>query len=298
MYIKLETLCRIRGETKKESFSLLAKNKMKAHKGGRGHGRKVREREIRTDAMIRQDNRSSDSGSDSDVNTNDLHRISVSIMLWEFGQNDPKRDSGSKMCRLGYARKLQQGDFFPGIVLSSEASVFVSPADATLVGNYGIAGINCSWNRLDEIPFGSMGKGKHQRLLPLLFAANTVNYGKPFKMNTAEAVAACLYITGYKEDAHSLMETFSYGLEFLRLNHDALEAYSKCADEHQVRQVNDALVTDGNERAQLKMAAKVSHREGGNKIGGYTDDMDLPPMSDSDENDIGEDTDGLEANNT
>jgi pre-rRNA-processing protein TSR3 len=72
---------------------------------------------------------------------------------------------------------LEVGQTFQGVVLSSEASTFVSPADRGIVEQYGISGINCSWNRLDEIPFGSMGKGRNQRLLPLLYAANSVNYG-------------------------------------------------------------------------------------------------------------------------
>ena len=71
-----------------------------------------------------------------------------------------------------------------------------------------------------------MGKGRNQRILPLLFAANSVNYGRPFKMNTAEAMAATLYIAGFKQDAHTLLSSFPYGKEFLRLNFDALEAYA------------------------------------------------------------------------
>ena len=52
------------------------------------------------------------------------------------------------------------------------------------------------YNRLDEIPFDKMGKKRNHRYLPFLCAANPVNYGKPYKMNTAEATAACLYIAG------------------------------------------------------------------------------------------------------
>ena len=40
--------------------------------------------------------------------------LSARIFLWEFSQNDSKRDSGSKMVRLGYANKLSIGQSFPG----------------------------------------------------------------------------------------------------------------------------------------------------------------------------------------
>jgi pre-rRNA-processing protein TSR3 len=90
------------------------------------------------------------------------------------------------MCRFGFAKKLKVGQAFHGIVLSSEAQHILSPSDKDIVESYGVAGINCSWNRLEEIPFTSMGKPQNQRKLPLLIAANSVNYGKPYKMNTAE----------------------------------------------------------------------------------------------------------------
>ena len=148
--------------------------------------------------------------------------LQCKIYLWEFSQNDIKRDSGSKLKRWGYASQLRLGQSFPGVVLSAEATTYVSPADRGIVESQGIAGINCSWNRIDEIPTQKLGKGGNQRILPFLVAANTVNYGKPFKMNTVEAIAACMFITGYKEDARMILSPFSFGMEFLKLNFDAL----------------------------------------------------------------------------
>ena len=56
------------------------------------------------------------------------------------------------MCRFGFAKKLRIGQSFNGIVLSSEAEHFMSPADHEIVRDYGIAGINCSWNRYCNFP--------------------------------------------------------------------------------------------------------------------------------------------------
>jgi hypothetical protein len=110
-----------------------------------------------------------DSGYEEEIDEEEIQELmatkelTAKIFVWEFGQNDPKRyfflfhfhthslkflsDSGSKMCRFGMAKRLKVGGAYHGIVLSSEASQFLSPADHDIINEYGIAGINCSWNR-------------------------------------------------------------------------------------------------------------------------------------------------------
>jgi len=214
--------------------------------------------------------------------TEEIHNIlsPLRIFMWEFGQNDARRDSGSKLCRLGYARKLKVGYSFNGIVLSSEASKVVSKDDLAIIRTDGIAGINCSWNRLTEIPFSSLGKASNQRKLPLLLAANTVNYGKPYKMNTAEALAASLYIAGLKVEAAALMYPFSYGQEFLRINTGFLDLYADCESEAAVASVSlqvERLRAD-RQNEKDKRKEEKRNRRNENNIGGYMDEMDLPPM--------------------
>ena len=212
--------------------------------------------------------------------------LQCKLYLWEFSQNDVKRDSGSKLKRWGSASQLRLGQSFPGVVLSSEATVCVSPADRGIVETFGIAGINCSWNRIDEIPMDKMGKGKNQRILPLLIAANTVNYGKPFKMNTVEAIAACLYIAGFKEDARMILAPFSFGMEFLKLNQEALEAYSTCGSAEEVSALHEMYLNDAKDRQMRKELEKQQREEdrinNGSNYNGYLDESDLPPLEDDD----------------
>lgn len=200
-------------------------------------------------------------------------RLSTRVTLWEFGQNDTKRDSGSKLVRLGLATSQRISRSFSGIVLSSESAVVLSPSDKDIVAKYGIAGINCSWNRLEEIPFSSMGKLRLHRKLPFLVAANTVNYGRPFKLNTAEALASALVIVGAKEDAENLLEPFSYGQEFLRINAQALEAYAAAEDSYSVQAAQDAF---------LQQETRKSRRNE-DDTGNYLGADDLPPEDDDDD---------------
>ncbi len=64
------------------------------------------------------------------------------------------------------------------------------------------------------------------RALPYLLAGNPVNFGRPFKLNSAEALAAALYILGCKKQAEKVMSKFNWGHSFLELNKEPLEEYA------------------------------------------------------------------------
>lgn len=51
---------------------------------------------------------------DHDLEPTKRPAVNTRLCMWEFGQNDPKRDSGSKLKRLGYASLLKIGQSFPG----------------------------------------------------------------------------------------------------------------------------------------------------------------------------------------
>jgi pre-rRNA-processing protein TSR3 len=161
-------------------------------------------------------------------------RVVKKIVLFEYKHNDPKRDSGMKLVRLGLARSLRPGDAFKGIVLSAEGRCVLSQSDLGLIKSTGIGAINCSWNRLDEVENIPGGNLSRHRKLPFIVASNPINYGKAFKLNSAEALAAGLAIVGLGEEAVKLTEKFSWSDEFWRLNGEYIEAYSKCKDGKEV----------------------------------------------------------------
>ncbi len=123
----------------------------------------------------------------------------------------------------------------------------VSPADRDIVAQNGVAVVECSWARLDEIPFGRIAS-PHERLceyclslltgacatdfqpvksrtheltaapVPYLVATNPVNYGKPWRLNCVEALAAAFYITGFDTYAERLLSGFGWGHTFWEVN--------------------------------------------------------------------------------
>ena len=63
-------------------------------------------------------------------------------------------------------------------------------------------------------------------MLPLLLAANPVNWGKPGRLTTAEALATVLYLMGRKEQATQVLGAFRWGQRFFELNREPLDAYA------------------------------------------------------------------------
>lgn len=71
--------------------------------------------------------------------------------------------------------------------------------------------------------------------VPYLVAANTVNYGKPWRLNCVEALAASFYICGHEDWAQQVLEPFSYGSSFLAINSQLLKRYAACSTEEEVK---------------------------------------------------------------
>ncbi|KAF8423880.1 RLI and DUF367 domain protein [Tirmania nivea] len=157
---------------------------------------------------------------------------------WDLQHCDPKRCSGKKLIRLGLMRDLRIGQKHAGVIVTPNGKIPVSPADQGTLESYGAAVVECSWARLEEVPFGKIG-GRCERLLPYLIAANTVNYGRPWRLNCVEALAATFAICNHSDWAEQILSPFSYGSSFLAINSDLLSRYSKCADAVEVQKVQE-----------------------------------------------------------
>jgi pre-rRNA-processing protein TSR3 len=166
-------------------------------------------------------------------------RPSFKAACWDLGHCDPKRCSGKKLMKLGLMRELHVGQKHSGVIISPNAKQTISPADRELMEQYGAAVVECSWARVKEVPWPKIG-GKCERLLPYLVAANSVNYGKPWRLNCVEALGAAFYICGHPEWAEEVLSHFSYGEAFLEINSSILKRYAACKDEADIKKTEEA----------------------------------------------------------
>ncbi|WFO75731.1 DUF367 family protein [Desulfurococcaceae archaeon MEX13E-LK6-19] len=162
------------------------------------------------------------------------------IYVVYYGEDDPKKNTALKMIRMGYAVRTRRY-CSKAIVLNPFAPKIIGPWDRPYVEKYGIVVIDASWKKLTRKYFPR--KGLHRKL-PLLIAGNPVNYGKPFMLSSIEAVAAALYITGYKEQAMELAKLYKWMKTFFDLNIELLEQYSKMESEEQVIKFMEELIKE------------------------------------------------------
>lgn len=219
-------------------------------------------------------------------------RPAFKAACWDLGHCDPKRCSGKRLMKVGLMRGLHLGQRFNGVIITPNGKHVVSPADKELLETYGAAVVECSWARTKEVQWNKVG-GKCERLLPYLVAANTVNYGKPWRLNCAEALAAAFAICGHLDWATQVLEPFSYGEAFLKINASLLRKYAECEDEKAIKRTEEEWI----ERLEKEYA---DNRDGGSdddmwKSGNVNrraiPDSDEEEDDDSDEEGSGEDED-------
>uniref|UniRef100_A0A182WHD0 18S rRNA aminocarboxypropyltransferase n=1 Tax=Anopheles minimus TaxID=112268 RepID=A0A182WHD0_9DIPT len=171
------------------------------------------------------------------------------VSMWDLKHCDPKKCSGRKLARHGLIKNLRLGQKFPGLVLTPVGVNCVSPQDKEIIKSSGIAVVDCSWARLDETPFNKM-RSPNPRLLPFLVAANPINYGKPCKLSCVEAIAASMYITGYKQEALWYLNKFSWGHSFVELNQELLDAYASCANSKEILEVQQQYLANAKDELE------------------------------------------------
>ncbi|KAL2316294.1 18S rRNA aminocarboxypropyltransferase [Schizosaccharomyces pombe] len=167
--------------------------------------------------------------------SNKASKFPLPLAMWDFGHCNPNACSGKRLERLGCVRNLRIGQKFRGVVITPNGKVPVSPADKEYFDNGGASVVECSWARIEEIPFSRIG-GRCERLLPYLVASNPVNYGRPWRLNCAEALAACMYIVGYPDEARLLMDNFKWGHSFFEVNEELLDIYAQCHDAQDIQE--------------------------------------------------------------
>uniref|UniRef100_A0ACD5TVP1 Uncharacterized protein n=1 Tax=Avena sativa TaxID=4498 RepID=A0ACD5TVP1_AVESA len=204
----------------------------------------------------------------------------IQLAMWDFGQCDAKRCTGRKLSRFGLLKELRVTNGFGGVVLSPVGTHCVSKEDHPIVQRKGLAVVDCSWARLDDVPFVKLRCGA-PRLLPWLVAANPVNYGRPCQLSCVEALSAALIICGEKDTGELLLAKFKWGHSFLSLNRDLLKAYSKCENGTEIISVQNSWLASATSVPKSPVnAADKSHQS---TEEGSDDDSDdgLPPLEEN-----------------
>jgi pre-rRNA-processing protein TSR3 len=165
----------------------------------------------------------------------------VRVIVYQAGQCDPKKCTALKLHRHGMVRVVSQMRFLPkrAIVLNPFSEIAFSPADRKRLEDFGLGALDCSWEKTEKVLQRHV-RGT-SRCLPILIAGNPVNYGKPTKLSTVEALAAALYIAGFKDNAAEMLSIFKWGHTFLEMNHERLEAYATAKNSTEIVELQKAL---------------------------------------------------------
>lgn len=158
------------------------------------------------------------------------------IPLYAYRDNtcDPKKCSVKRLERSALLTIVPKIRAIPRgtLLLDPTVPLALSPADKPLI--HSLAVLDCSWAVLESTAIRSW---RFKRALPLLFAANPVNFGKPCVLSSLEALAAALYIISEEEQAFNVLSKISWGIRFYELNEEPLNLYKNAKDSAEIIEI-------------------------------------------------------------
>ncbi|MHA1836046.1 MAG: DUF367 family protein [Candidatus Odinarchaeia archaeon] len=166
------------------------------------------------------------------------------FFVFHKGECDPKKCTALKLGRKGKVKIIRDYRFLPkwSLVLNPFSKNVISVQDRGIIEFGGLTVADCSWKRIDKRLFFKI-KGAH-RSLPFLIAVNPVNYGRPFKLSSVEALSAALFIVGFRDLAEELLSLFKWGLNFLDVNKEYLQKYTAAGNSSEIIEVQNKILRD------------------------------------------------------
>lgn len=165
----------------------------------------------------------------------------MNLFVINFKECDPKKCTAQRLIRWGLVKSVTTARVPKGaILLDPNSPVCFSPEDSEMAKQRGVVGVDCSWRRIRS--FKNLWSRTIPRALPYLVGANPVNYGRPTKLSTAEALSAAAYMVGEKELARELLRPFKWGPAFFELNLELLEAYSRSKTRSEVLKIQSEVL--------------------------------------------------------
>lgn len=170
----------------------------------------------------------------------------IRIVVYHARQCDTKKCTALKLKRHGLIRVVYQIRLLPkgAVVLNPLSQKAFSPEDRHHIEKAGLVALDCSWEHAKKILSAQLRLRRVSRCLPFLVAGNPVNYSLPTKLSTVEALAAALYIAGFREKALRLLSLFKWGHTFIDLNRERLEAYAKAKDSQEIVKIQKKLLRE------------------------------------------------------
>ncbi|KAK2975220.1 hypothetical protein RJ640_008997 [Escallonia rubra] len=194
----------------------------------------------------------------------------IQLAMWDFGQCDVKRCTGRKLLRFGLLKELRVGNGFGGIVLSPAGRQCVSKGDYSLMNRKGLAVVDCSWARLDDVPFTKLRCAAPQR-------RSSKDPSEKHEKKAAVERRKYKKQDKKKEEEDRVLR----GLIFVFLGYkELLKAYSECENSAEIISVqNDWLSQQSPQAAKvlpnLEEADEVSHSD---DEGSCDSEDGLPPL--------------------
>ncbi|MBU6996821.1 MAG: DUF367 family protein [Theionarchaea archaeon] len=159
----------------------------------------------------------------------------VRVYVYHAGHCNPKKCTALRLARFNLVTLVHSFREIPPstLVLDPFSIKALSPEDARYPS---ITALDYSWNKKSQFT----RTFRHGRALPYLVAANPVNFGKPTKLSTAEALAAALYILKEKSKALNILSKFRWGKTFMHLNQELLESYAEAQSSKEIISIQQA----------------------------------------------------------